>query len=110
MVLPCPAGIAIFSGAQLQHGFPIGFLKILQLPLILFADIFWLGAERVLHPRFTLIDPFLDLRGCQIIRPCRLGNRRLALNNLKDQRALPPRRPSLYVFIHDHAHMSLSSL
>jgi len=67
-------------------------------------------ATSVLHPRFTLIDPLLDLRRCQIIGPCRFRHRRLALNNLQNQRALPTRRPSLYIFVLDHAHVLLSSL
>ena len=60
---PRPAGTAIFSRAQLQHGLAIRLLKILELTLVLLAHVLGIGALRVLHAPLAVIDPLLDLRG-----------------------------------------------
>jgi hypothetical protein len=107
MALPCPAGTAFFSGAQLQHRLAIGFLERFDLPLILFAGIFGLRPRSVLHARLALLDPLLDLRGGQVELPGSLRNSGLPLDNLQNQSALATRRPTLDLFIHRNAHQSL---
>ena len=98
-----------FSRSELQHGFSISLLEIPELTLILLADVFRLGAKSVFHAGLALIDPILDLGGRQVELPGSFGNRCFALNNVQNQRAFPPRCPSLNVLVHCRTHVSLSS-
>jgi len=54
---------------QLQHGFAVSFLQLLELALVLLAHVLRLGAQRVLHPALVVLDPALDLRRWQIELP-----------------------------------------
>jgi hypothetical protein len=60
-------GLQFSSNAELQRDLPIGFLEVLELPLILLANIFRLRPQSIFQPGFALLDPFLDLRRRQII-------------------------------------------
>lgn len=104
-----------FSGTKLQHGLSVRLLEILDLTLVLFADIEGIGAESILHTPSGVLHPFLDLGGGKIKGPTGFGHRGLALQDLDHQGALPlgspalPRRgPIGYVFLfHHHAHCAL---
>ena len=53
------------QGTQLQHGLAIGFLKILQLLLVLLADVEWVRPQGILHPPLRVSNPPLNHRGRQ---------------------------------------------
>lgn len=60
---PHHEGLELFSRTKLQHRLAIGLLQILELLLVLFADVDRVGAQRVLHPALGILDPALNLRG-----------------------------------------------
>jgi hypothetical protein len=96
---------------QLQHGFAVGFLKLLDLPLVLFLDVQWLAAQGILQVFATFLSPFLDLGRGQIVCPARLHHAGLALDDLVHQGRLALGRPALEFLVHHRAHViSLSRL
>jgi hypothetical protein len=62
------------------------------------------GSLHVLHPRFALVYPLLNLGRRQIKLPTHLRNRCVALDDLQYHSRLSARRPALDVFVHSHAH------
>lgn len=97
---PCPTETPIISRTQLQHRFPVGFLQVLELTLVLLAHVFGLGAQRVLPYPLAVLDPVLDLRRRQFELPARLRHARLTLDDLQHQRRFPPCRPAFDLFFH----------
>jgi hypothetical protein len=82
-------------------------LKAFQLALVLLWDILRIGPQGVFHAAPAVIDPLLDLRGRQIVRPAGFGNRRFTLNNVQHQRAFALGGPTLDVVFHLRAHRQL---
>lgn len=57
-------------GADLQHCPAVGFLQVLQLPLVLLAHFPGPGSQGIFHAALAVLDPVFDLRGvrsnCQL--------------------------------------------
>ena len=51
------------SGEMPAQKLAIGLLQILELLLVLFANVERIGAQGVLHPALGILDPALNLRG-----------------------------------------------
>lgn len=66
----------------------MGFLQVLQLALVLLANVLGLGSPAVLYSPLAVLDPPLDLGRGQVELAAGSSRRRLALDNLKDQRRL----------------------
>ena len=54
---PYHQGLHFFSRTQFQYRFAVRFLQILQLLLVLLANILRIGAKGVLHPLLRILDP-----------------------------------------------------
>ncbi len=63
VVLPLHEGLQLFSCTQFKHGLAIGFLKILQLLLILGVNVEGIGTQAILHPSLGIFNPSLNLGG-----------------------------------------------
>src|SRR6185312_6449449 len=100
-------GLQFFSSAQLQHGLAIGFLKLLELTLVLLAHFQRLAAQRVLHAFLRVVHPAFNLCGRNIACSTRCRNRRLTLNDFQHQRCFATRCPPFDVFFHHCAHGQL---
>lgn len=70
-------------------------LQVLRLPLVLLAHILGLGSQGVFPAAFAVLDPAFDFRRSQIELAAGDGHRRLALDDIKDQRRLTPGSPAL---------------
>ena len=81
------------SGTQLQHSFAVGFLQVLQLLLVLFADLQRIRPLGITHPALNL-----GLR--KVLGPTGLCHRRLALDDLNHQRRLTLGSPTFYAVVH----------
>lgn len=78
------------------YGLAVGFLQALQLPLVVFR----LGPQHVLRAALAVFGPAPNFRWSQIELVAGRGHRRLALDDLKDQRRLAPGGPALDLFFH----------
>lgn len=101
---PFPSRDASFVGARIQHRLAIGFLQILHLPLVLLTNVLGLCPQDVLHASLDILNPAFDLGRDQVELGAGRSNRRLALDDLKNQRRPTPRGPTLDLFVHHFAH------
>lgn len=104
MVLVVQQGRKSFSGTQLQHGHPVGFLQLAKMHFVVLLDLQGFDAQGVLHPAFTILDLPLYLGGIRVKRPTSLGKGGLALKHLQDKDRLTNGRPAFDVFIHHGVH------
>ena len=78
--------------------------KVLELLLVLLADVERVGAQRILHAPLRVLDPARDLRRRQVERTAGFGHRCFALDDPDDERGFALRRPTFYAVVHRHTH------